>query len=325
MSKTADIMDECVLENSYSLRLASGQDWLLMSCPESVDCLKEMARIMGLRSGTPAEPINTARIIFVRDRLTKRRRSIYARGQKQEDYIKMSSKEWISMGPSFVKVELHRKVPVAIVDMLEKYDAESEMIKMWQAIQPIYLHAISNGGMPFHAALIEYRGYGLLLAASGGGGKSTCCNRLPPGWHALCDDESLIVQNQEGNYFAHPFPTWSDYIMRRSVRTWDVQKSVPLKSIFFLQKADSDGIKSLGCGEASVMICKAANEACRWNWSHFRSTEAQEQRKIIFQRACRLAGVVPAFTLSVSLCGRFWEKMEEVLQENEQTGVAKVG
>jgi SynChlorMet cassette protein ScmC len=170
------------------------------------------------------------------------------------------------------------------------------------------------GGLPLHAALVERNGMGILLAGHGGAGKSTCCQRLPSSWHALCDDETLVVINEEKQYFAHPFPTWSDYLWKRSERTWNVQKYVPLSAIFLLEQSETDEAIRIGQGQGATFINTLATDVCRRNWRNLDRKEERAQRKQLFQNACELARAVPAFKLRFSLNGRFWEKIEEVLR-----------
>lgn len=183
---------------------------------------------------------------------------------------------------------------------------------MWRSLRPIYWHAILKGGLPFHAALAELNGRGFLMAAPGGTGKSTCSRRLPSPWKSLCDDEAIIVMSG-GQFRAHPFPTWSDYIMARAEKTWDVQSSVPLCAVFFLEHADHDEVVPLGKGQASVRINDAITQVCESARKTMDQDSQRQFRKLRWENSCRVANAVPAFILRESLTGSFWEKIEQVL------------
>jgi SynChlorMet cassette protein ScmC len=184
---------------------------------------------------------------------------------------------------------------------------------MWNALYPIYQKSIGRGGLPFHAALIEKKGAGVLLAASGDTGKSTCCRRLAANWTPLCDDEALVIADKEKRFRAHPFPTWSDYMYRGSDNTWDIQYSVPLCGVFFLEQSDTDETIALGQGEAAALVNKSVTQVCEKYWRTGSREFQRNFRRQVFNNAYALAKNIPAFKLRVSLNGRFWEKIEQAL------------
>ena len=169
------------------------------------------------------------------------------------------------------------------------------------------------GGLPFHAALVECAGRGILLAAKGGGGKTTCSSRLPDQWKILCDDENLVVLDENKVYRVHPFPTWNDYVMKRSENTWDVQYSVPFSGIFFIEQSESDEVIPLSVGQTSVQMTRSVTQVLGRLWNNLPREEQKITMRDIFNNAFEMAKVVPAFRLRVSLDGRFWEEIEKVL------------
>jgi SynChlorMet cassette protein ScmC len=181
------------------------------------------------------------------------------------------------------------------------------------SLYPIYERALNSGGLPFHAGVVERDGKGVLLAAPKNIGKSTCCRRIPRPWNALCDEETLIVQDAQRQYLAHPFPTWSDYLTRGSNRTWNVQRYIPLAAIFFLEQAEADKVIPLGQGEAAALMNQSAMQVCVRNWMNLDGEKMRAFRKKLFDNACELTWAIPIFKLRVSLTGRFWEEMEKVL------------
>ena len=126
----------------------------------------------------------------------------------------------------------NRKILYSINPFSRKND---EIIAIKNAFYPIYREIIDHGGQLFHAALIERDGKGVLLAGKSGTGKSTSCSRLPEQWSVLCDDELLMIPSEQGLYCAHPLPTWSEYLMGRSEKTWNIHQSVPVYGIFLIQ------------------------------------------------------------------------------------------
>jgi SynChlorMet cassette protein ScmC len=163
--------------------------------------------------------------------------------------------------------------------------------------------------MPLHAALLEKNGRGILIAGSGGVGKSTCCRRIPYPWHPLCDDEVFVARNNAISYHAHPFPTWSEYLINGSDHTWNVQYHVPLAGIFFLMQSEVDDVEPLTQGKAAIHIYNAALEV----WMRFQMSQITEIRRRIFENACNIAKVVPSFILKARRDGRFWELMDDAI------------
>lgn len=212
-----------------------------------------------------------------------------------------------------LRIWCHNRIPDVVCEVLFNNGAKIDFINMWFALHPIYQRSICKGGLPFHAGLAVLDGQGVLLAASGDTGKSTCCLRLPDHWQPLCDDEILVVVGQQKKYRVHPFPTWSDYLWKQSEKTWNVQYSVPLAGIFFLEQSENDKVAPIGSGEAALLISESAMQICE---KFFRYTGEEEQRKFrktLFNNACKMAKQIPAYRLGVSLHGKFWEKMEMTL------------
>ena len=220
---------------------------------------------------------------------------------------------WDSHDLQTLCVWFHKYLPDAICKLLPIGDPVLEITTMWRALYTIYLQSINRGGLPFHAGLVEKKGRGILLAGPGDTGKSTCCRRLPDDWKPLCDDETLVVLDNEKRFRAHPFPTWSDYLENASDNTWDVQYSVPLRAVFFLEQSETDETIAIGQGTAAALTVESVAQVFAKYW---RTADWDLQRKIrrqVFDNACRLAKRIPAFKLRVSLNGRFWEKIEQAL------------
>ena len=190
---------------------------------------------------------------------------------------------------------------------------ETEIITMWNALYPIYRESIHMGGLSFHAGLVELEGRGVIIAASGDTGKSTCCSRLPDYWNPLCDDEALVVVDNKGNFRAHPFPTWSDYLWRGSEKTWNFQRSVPVSGVFFIEQSEDDEAIPLGEGKAAVYMNESSTQVCRKYWRRADDNFQRRFKRELFDNACGMAKKIPAFRLRVNLHGRFWEEIERAL------------
>jgi SynChlorMet cassette protein ScmC len=163
--------------------------------------------------------------------------------------------------------------------------------------------------------LVERNGKGVILAGMHGAGKSTCCSRLPDNWNALCDDEVLVVRDSEGNYLAHSFPTWSVFLNNTSSeKSWNVQHSVPICGVFFIEQSEVDSSIPLGIGEKVSFI----NESGLQVYRKYRSISSDEDQKSLvkhlFENSCEMARHIPVYKLRISLDGSFWDEITRVLE-----------
>jgi SynChlorMet cassette protein ScmC len=177
----------------------------------------------------------------------------------------------------------------------------------------ICLDAEHRGGVLIHGALAENEGRGVILAGPDGIGKTTASLRLLHPWRSLCDDLTLVVRDQRGTYWAHPWPTWSRFINGREGGAWKVEDAVPLKGIFFLSRSQQEHIKPVGVGQTTCLLVDSAEQA--W-WRLLRGVAEDMIRKIRlqrFQNICSLAQTVPGYLLHLSLTGAFWQKIEKFI------------
>ena len=297
-----DLMD-CA--SGYCLGLSDGKGWQIIAASGLKPWLDKLAFIMELETGQD-NPNNYPRLIFAPNSFEKEIRGKVPRFPLPQD-------GWNIYDFQALRAWLHPDVPDVFCEMGLEGDHNLDILRMSLSFYPVYHRAQDSGGLPFHAALVERNGIGVLLAAQGNTGKSTCCRRIPPPWQALCDDETLVVRSDSKGYHAHPFPTWSDYLFRRSKRTWHVERHVPLAAIFFLEQADADEVLPLGQGEAAVRVLQSAMEIWTGECIHLNTKENKALRKTCFENACEIALAIPAYLLHVSLFGSFWEEMEKVL------------
>lgn len=163
-----------------------------------------------------------------------------------------------------------------------------------------------------HATLVALEGKGVLIAGAGGTGKSTCYSRFPNYWDRLCDDQALILRVGDGNFRVHPFPTWSDYLWRESEKQWHVERSVPLKAVFFLEQAPED--EAVPLKDPTEVVLKyfdAAKQVWQPIWSKVEREEQVFQSTLLLDNVTEMPRTVPAFRLRASLNGEFWVKIEK--------------
>lgn len=284
-------------KENYSFLLANDQKWNITSSDAAKPWLDKFSTVFGLKPGVESK--NHSQIKF------------YSMGE-------FNSQGWQEYSPTkIIKIWEHPEKPDVVFEIEDKNEHVLQMISLMWATYPIFKSAKMIGGLPMHSALIEKNGKGFLLSAPGGTGKSTCCQRVPAPWQALSDDEVLVLPVKDG-FSVHPFPTWSVLFMEKGIKSWEVEKHVPLSAIFFIEQSPADSFTSIGQGEASILIGQASTQTCRRMWRNIDPKEEARYKTMIFDNACRIAKKVPAFKLKVSLTGRFWEEIERALENVSQ-------
>ena len=190
---------------------------------------------------------------------------------------------------------------------------DMQVIQMRRIASLIARETLPRGGLLLHGALAEHQGSGFIMAGPGTIGKSTASRRLPSSWCSLCDDSTLVVRDGKGRFWAHPWPTWSLFYGGGPGGSWAVEHAVPLRAIFFLGQSPSDQLEPVPATQATAMTLESALdialEASRLTGANAARTLCRDG----LSAARALALAVPAYSLKLSLTGRFWEQIERVL------------
>jgi SynChlorMet cassette protein ScmC len=301
-----------ILKNNdgFCLRLANGQRWHIVGSKEIKPLIEKLTTVMELKT---CEPNGYPKLIFIQRESDEELEP--PTWSRNVDILEGLPRDgWHARNLGALKLWSHRDVPDVICEARPERNHDLDIIRMWLSLHPIYMRAQDSGGLPMHAALVVKNRIGVLLSAPGATGKSTCCRRLPLIWQALCDDETLVVQDNQKKYWAHPFPTWSNLLRKRSEHTWNVQQHFPLSAMFFLEQGETDIAIPVGQGEATILITQSARDVWQRSLRNLNNEQERALRNKLFDNSCQLAKAVPTFSLRVSLNGRFWEEMEKVLE-----------
>ncbi len=168
----------------------------------------------------------------------------------------------------------------------------------------------ARGGALLHGALAELNGSGVLLAGPSGAGKTTASHLLPQPWQSLSDDTTLVVRDNSGSHWAHPWPTWSAFAFGGPGGTWDVQQTVPLSAIFFLQPAPADRLVALGKAEGLGLLLDSAEQTSQALTRDLEPTARRALRSERLDTLCALAQAIPVYRLRWTLTSPFWHEIE---------------
>jgi len=186
-----------------------------------------------------------------------------------------------------------------------------ETLQLMQFCSVFALDAVTRGGMLLHGALIERDGMGVILAGPGGIGKTTACSRLPETWRTLSDDITLIVRDEIGRYWAHPWPTWSRFLVEKEGGKWDVERGTFVRAICFLTQSHEMELIHLGEGEMVCLGMEAIEQAGRALARNLDEESLRKLRNIYFRNVCQMTKTVPGYHLQLNLHNPFWELIEE--------------
>ena len=92
------------------------------------------------------------------------------------------------------------------------------------------------------------------------------------------------------------------------------QYASPQAAVCILKQASDNRIRAIGAGEASCLLVEVATQALLLLPEMDFNRELRALRLKIFDSICALVRATPAYQLRLSLKGRFWEKIKEVIQ-----------
>lgn len=197
-----------------------------------------------------------------------------------------------------------------------------KILQMMKLARMVATETLPCGGLLIHGALAERDGSGVIFSAPGGTGKTTASNRLPPPWRSLSDDAVLVVRDEYGNYFAHPWPTWSRFFDNGPGGIWEVERGVPLAAVFFLTQSPEDHAEPLNTGDAVAYMMESGHQIMG---TTARAGCTREESELLSEMelnaVSELVKAIPAYILYISLTGTFWEEIDFVLKQ--QSGAVR--
>jgi SynChlorMet cassette protein ScmC len=299
----------------YGFRLADSQTWGIQPGKDTGEWADEFTRLLGL-DPVQAHPDETIRL--------ERLQSLSG---PEDGGLRAphgcAGTGWHLRTSPFMELWRHPALREIICGLHDTQNFLQVKEQMRCALFPVYDLTLRRGGLPLHGALVEQGGRGVLLVGRSGVGKSTACRRLPPRWDVLGDDLALTVRRPGGGFAVHPLPTWSAVGEASGEKTWDIQRGVCLSAVFFLTQAAEDEILPAGKAMATVILADAAMTIFQSVRMKDRSVEKKLLGGNAFANAAAMAKSVPTYILRLSLTGRFWERIEEILEKQADNSAQK--
>ena len=296
-----------------TLKLGNGRTWQILPDPATDAWVRKLGEILGISRTGPTDQTGHQRILLFSSLQagTQSMAPAWEPAAERRQGLPRSGRSSINLG--VLRLWFHPACNDIFCYLSPKNDHVTTVLQMQRILVPIFLHACHGGGMPFHAALVESSGRGVLLVGSGGAGKSTCCRRLPSTWSVLGDDAALVLENGFGNYRGQPLPTWSNHLFSRGTRVVSMNRSVCLSALVFLEQAKTNELVPLAKGEAAALATQSALETFYQVWWQMGSDKERRLRTTLFDNAAALVKSLPTYRLRSTVYGRFWERIEEVL------------
>jgi SynChlorMet cassette protein ScmC len=190
---------------------------------------------------------------------------------------------------------------------------EKTAFQLTRISQVVANYSEKNGGLLVHGALAEWNGQGVILAGPGGVGKTTASKRLPHPWRSLSDDNTLIVKSPDGSYWAHPWPTWSQYRQGKMNGSWDVQAAVKLRLICMLTQNKKDRVSQLPTRQAISEMVDVSGQTFFIMANGMDKDAIRRINLLRFENAITMSKWVPICRLEISRNGKFWKEIEKFL------------
>jgi SynChlorMet cassette protein ScmC len=284
---------------AVSLSLIDGTTWHILAGNEGARFIvARFAEVMQLQptTGTSIEIQESGNLTFVPN--SEHRLLVMVDGDRSGSF------EWPSEADGTIKCQVE-----------DTHAGPELVLQLLRLSLVISSYTLRTGGLLIHGALAQRDGYGVILSGPGGVGKSTASRRLPPPWRSLCDDSSLVVRGDQGEYWAHPWPTWSDFLWGGSGGKWDVQRAVQLNSIFFLEQAAENQVAKIDVPQSICQLIESAQQVSFSipNLFNIEKDELRAMRLRQLDSACLLAQAVPSFRLQLNQSDAFWNVIEQVL------------
>lgn len=302
----------------FKIVLSNGFAWKIQGTTETAGWLREMAEILSVileHEDTDAD-LRVERVAFEAGASIAPLTLL--------DHFPLGSvspDKWCVRAWSDLILISHEDLPYMIAGLAEVSHREGQTEQMRRVMLPFYEAVTEAGGFPLHAALVEIDGQGVLIAGVSGAGKSTCCRRLPLPWRTLGDDMAIVVPCSNGTFQAHPLPTWSVVKTRIVDQPCVINHSVPVWAIFFLAHSDVDEAVPISGARAALSIYDAAMQVFMSVDHSAHIPGGSTYKRILFENTAAMASAVPAFSLRVSLQGRFWAKIEAILEKEKGEGL----
>lgn len=187
-------------------------------------------------------------------------------------------------------------------------------LQLWHLLIPIYLFYVSQGGLPFHAALIQQADRGYIFCGNSGAGKSTISKNVPAGWESLCEDELLISPDGDRAYKANPFPTWSNFVNNTVISVSPgISYFTSFKTIFILKQAKNNSILSIDNHTKAAMFLYYSVSPVFWRfvWGLDKVNRAAIHAKML-ENAAAIAQKIPCYILNFTHECNFWDEIPDL-------------
>lgn len=218
---------------------------------------------------------------------------------------------------------IKHKIGVNFFDIEPSFVENINNFSLWKVLHVIAYkigcQISKSGGLPVHSALFEHRGKGILIAGKSGAGKTTMFSNAPSHWKAMADDCAFVVKSNQG-YVVHPYVTPSELLAEKKQSVRDINISTSLKGLFFLEQSAFDDIEQISRLKAASALYEVAASSLVFYYRDFlNDPQLKNLRKDLFNNACDIVNVVPAYRLRASRYNTIWPILEKAIHNEPDT------
>ena len=168
------------------------------------------------------------------------------------------------------------------------------------------------GGILIHGIMVLHEKGAIVIAGDTGAGKTTTVRRLPENiWRRMSDDRTLVVRDQEGDYYAYPWPGGKAY--RQPELRYDISKGYPLRGVFTVVKNEKNSLEKIEGLSAVAILKYVVDQAMELPDPSIDPEGVGEMRKLRLDNLISIVKKTPIYELKVNLEDPFSDELESVL------------
>jgi SynChlorMet cassette protein ScmC len=297
-------------DSVYRLSLGNGQSWQIYPVDGAESWVESFASILRLKRTTSE---TFPKLIF-----TGKDSGRVISPELPESFDRTIREKFPRVGWEFqeknsVKVWTHVSLPDVFFELKGVSDHSINALHIIHALIPVVRHAQNSGGLLLNADLFDHEGKAALLSGIGKKEEINLMEQMPSSWKVLCERETLVIPNRENSYLAHPFPSWQQLLRADNKIMIEIEQSVPISALVFLERSKRDKIGLLEENEAANLILESSLNLQDQRFSDETHETEERLSSRIMKNASLLSKVISCYRLHVSHPAKLWDRMEEIL------------
>ncbi len=205
------------------------------------------------------------------------------------------------------------------------YDTDEQFSKMDiyaninRLLRAMVMRNELQGGFLIHGIMLQHKqeDRAIIYAGDSGVGKTTAAQKMPSDqWQRCSDDVTLVVRDNQGLYYAHPWSGSKSY-MQPELR-YGAEKGVLLMGVFFLKQHSEVQIETAKKIESIAVLQRLVNEHAALPDPSIDPKRVGEMRKNRLVNLVSFSRSVPIYNLYLNKTDPFWRDIEALLYDDDK-------